>query len=133
MGNNLLLTEEQKTWMETRILTLNLRPKLALIRHKSNWFRQVNFDIAVSKFFEMLIYATISANTLLMTIKWPGMSTHSERIIETVNYIFTCLFICEAAIKLTAFGTQYFRDSWNVFDFFIVTISVLFIALKELF
>ena len=68
-----------------------------------------------------------------MTVKWLEMSTYAERIVETINYFFSIIFVLEAAIKLIAFGSRYFKDSWNVFDFFIVTSSVLFIILKELF
>ena len=65
-------------------------------------------------------------------MKWHGMSTN-ERIMETINYVFTTIFVLEAVIKLLAFGGNYFKDSWNVFDFFIVTSSVVFIIIKELF
>ena len=61
------------------------------------------------------------------------MTLHTETTIETINYIFTGIFVFEAAVKLIAFGSQYFYDSWNVFDFFIASISVLFIAIKQLF
>ena len=68
-----------------------------------------------------------------MAINWPGMSQKSEDITETINYFFSAIFIVEAVIKLLAFSNRYFRDSWNVFDFFIVTSSVVFIIVKEVF
>ena len=68
-----------------------------------------------------------------MTVRWLEMSAYAEGIMETINYVFTGIFILEAAIKLIAFGDRYFRDSWNVFDFFIVTSSIVFVTIKELF
>lgn len=68
-----------------------------------------------------------------MAFKWLGMSGSEERFVETINYFFTVIFVLEAAVKLIAFEGRYFKDSWNVFDFFIVASSVVFIALKELF
>lgn len=133
MGKNFLLTEEQKQWMDTKLRTLNARPRLAMIRPKTNKFRQFCFDIAVSKTFESFILVIIFLNTISMAFKWLGMSGSEERFVETINYFFTGIFVLEAAVKLIAFEGRYFKDSWNVFDFFIVASSVVFIALKELF
>lgn len=94
--------------------------------------RQLCFDIANNSNFETFVLVIIFLNTLSMTMKWHGMSTN-ERIMETINYVFTTIFVLEAVIKLLAFGGNYFKDSWNVFDFFIVTSSVVFIIIKELF
>lgn len=49
------------------------------------------------------------------------------------NYGFSIIFIFEAIIKLIAFGSRYFRDAWNVFDFVIVVGSLIFTFLKIVF
>lgn len=46
---------------------------------------------------------------------------------ETMNYIFTGIFIVEAIIKLLGLGKNYFKDGWNVFDFIIVVSSIIFL------
>lgn len=48
--------------------------------------------------------------------------------IDIINYVCTAIFILEAIIKLIAFGTDYFRDGWNIFDFVIVVGSIIFIS-----
>jgi hypothetical protein len=43
-----------------------------------------------------------------------------SQVLETVNYIFTSVFILEAGVKMLGQGPrQYFADSWNRFDFLI--------------
>ena len=44
--------------------------------------------------------------------------------------VFTVIFIVEAALKLVGYSTRYFRDKWNVFDFSIVIVSLIFISLE---
>lgn len=39
------------------------------------------------------------------------------------------MFIIEASLKLTAFGSSYFENGWNKFDFFVVTASILDISM----
>jgi uncharacterized protein YebE (UPF0316 family) len=55
------------------------------------------------------------------------MSDSDVYTIECINYVFVGIFILEAAIKLIAYGYRYFKESWNVFDFVILMISIIFI------
>lgn len=50
-------------------------------------------------------------------------------IVEAVNFVFTIIFCLEALVKIIGFGTRYFYDGWNVFDFAIVLGSILFASL----
>ena len=50
--------------------------------------------------------------------------------IESTNWIFTIIFISEATLKLIAYGRKYFNNSWNQFDFFVVTASIFDILLS---
>ena len=40
------------------------------------------------------------------------------------NYVFAIIFLIEACLKAVAFGSSYFRNAWNKFDFFVVSASV---------
>lgn len=55
-----------------------------------------------------------------------------DKSLKYVNYIFTSVFVMEAAIKIVGLRWHYFRRAWNVFDFVIVFISVLSIILELL-
>jgi hypothetical protein len=75
--------------------------------------------------------AVILLNTMTLAIQWPTMTKSEEYTLECVNYIFVAIFIIEAIIKLLGFGFRYFKDNWNRFDFFIITISVVFIIAEK--
>lgn len=47
-----------------------------------------------------------------------------------MNYAFTSVFVCEATLKLIAFGLTYFKNSWNLFDFCIVMASLVDISMN---
>lgn len=67
------------------------------------------------------------------------MALESENMTETEHiwltssgYIFTLLFIMEALMKIVAYGDTYFLNSWNKFDFIVVTSSIFDILIKML-
>ena len=64
-----------------------------------------------------------------MAIMYEGSGTTVQSFIELTNYIFTTIFIIEAALKIFVFGWAYFKTSWNKFDFFVVISSILDIIL----
>lgn len=45
--------------------------------------------------------------------------------LDTIDHVFVLIFLIEAIVKLKALGVKkYFKDNWNIFDFFIVVISL---------
>ncbi len=49
-------------------------------------------------------------------------------IFKTINLLFQAFFVLEIALRLAAHGSRpgrFFSDGWNVFDFIIVTVSLL--------
>lgn len=48
------------------------------------------------------------------------------------NYFFTAIFAVESFVKLAAMSPRYFfADSWNVFDFFIVVLSLVELLFED--
>lgn len=45
--------------------------------------------------------------------------------IYCLNIVFLVLFAIEALMKIIAQGKMYFQESFNVFDLFIITLSLL--------
>jgi hypothetical protein len=64
-----------------------------------------------------------------MGVYQDGQKEKVTKIIESTNWFFTSIFITEASLKLVAYGKKYFNNSWNKFDFFVVTSSILDIML----
>jgi len=50
-------------------------------------------------------------------------------LLEYANYLFTFIFIVEAALKLFTYRLDYFKTAWNKFDFFVCCASLLDIAM----
>ena len=131
LGNNFLLSEEQKRWIETKLLVTRVQPKRVNIRPQ-NRLRGLMFDISEHKYFEAFILTCISLNAILMTIRYVGMPNQLIDIIRDINYVFTGIFFIEMIIRLLAYGKNYFRDYWYIFDFVIVlgSIAMVFVSLN---
>ena len=65
-----------------------------------------------------------------MALVWFDEPQGLEPVIEIVNYIFMTIFTMEAIIKIIALKKLYFDDSWNRFDFTIVGLTLIMLALK---
>ncbi len=55
-----------------------------------------------------------------------------SRVLDQFNLVFVGIFSLEATLKICAQPSEYFRSSWNRFDFFIVAGSLIGIALELL-
>jgi hypothetical protein len=58
------------------------------------------------------------------------MNQDLKNAFQIINYVFMVIFTLEAIFKLIAMGKLYFRDSWNVFDFVVVVLSILVMAIS---
>lgn len=67
-----------------------------------------------------------------MALDQPGQSDRMTRILTTGNYVFTGIFTAEAILKIIAMApAKYLKDSWNVFDLVIVTLSLVELGLAN--
>ncbi|KAK3700089.1 hypothetical protein QZH41_015046, partial [Actinostola sp. cb2023] len=81
--------------------------------------------------FEYTIMTLIALNTIILMMKFHGETETYRFYLNLFNTIFTFMFTAEALLKLVAFRTNYFRDSWNVFDFVVVLGSLLDFILEH--
>ena len=72
----------------------------------------------------------IIANIVVMTAGNDDIPIATSNTLTTLNTIFSYIFICELILKLMAYGKDYFLSGWNIFDFFVVSASVLDIILQ---
>ena len=64
--------------------------------------------------------------------KWYRQNDHLYQATEILNYIFTIVFVGEAAIRLLGIGFRnYFKDSWNIFDLLVAVGSVLGVIITQ--
>lgn len=64
-----------------------------------------------------------------MAIIYQGASKEYVNILEIINICFTSIFMLECVIKIVGMGPDYFKHSWNRFDFIVVIASILDILL----
>eukprot|EP01043_Picozoa_sp_COSAG02_P047092 COSAG02_NODE_4477_length_5322_cov_8.823090_2_plen_1152_part_00 len=123
------LTKDQMQWLSIMRHLQHVRPEKK--REPARADREAAFKIASSPKFDTFIMCTIMVNCVVMGMKTHGESEAMADFQEGVNLICTIIFTAEAVIKIFAFGfSEYFRDSWNRFDFFVVAGSWVDILLR---
>jgi voltage-gated sodium channel type II alpha len=88
--------------------------------------------IIMDAFVDLFITICIILNTLCMALDQPGQSEKMTRILTTCNYIFTSIFTVESVLKIIALTpAKFVKNGWNVFDFLIVTVSLIELCLAN--
>ncbi|XP_018568926.1 sodium channel protein para isoform X1 [Anoplophora glabripennis] len=87
--------------------------------------------IVFDPFVELFITLCIVVNTLFMALDHHKMDHDLEKALKSGNYFFTATFMIEATMKLVAMSPKYyFQEGWNIFDFIIVTLSLVELGLE---
>ena len=85
--------------------------------------------IVDSKWFQRSIIVLILINGIAVGLETSSViNTEHAVLLAWVNRVILWIFVVEIALKFTAVWprlSSYFRDGWNVFDFLIVTASLL--------
>lgn len=74
--------------------------------------------------------ACIVLNIVQMSLDMEGMTTFHIMMLEITGYLFTLVFFIEATLKLIAYQKTYFKNSWNKFDFMVVSFSLFDLVIK---
>eukprot|EP01064_Diplonema_japonicum_P029541 TRINITY_DN4809_c0_g1_i1.p1 TRINITY_DN4809_c0_g1~~TRINITY_DN4809_c0_g1_i1.p1 ORF type:complete len:1504 (+),score=269.06 TRINITY_DN4809_c0_g1_i1:171-4682(+) len=128
MEGRALLSPEQERWIEMQRLLLTFRP-IVIMPESKRGLRWVTSSIARSKEFETAVLSVIVINVLIMAV-----DHHDSNWVDVLNYLdMACssFFILEAIIKLHAWRTAYFRDTWNRFDFILVIFAMASLTLSS--
>ncbi|KAI4822676.1 hypothetical protein KUCAC02_008208, partial [Chaenocephalus aceratus] len=89
--------------------------------------------LCTSHYLDLFITFIICINVFTMSIEHYNQPKYLEEVLKYCNYVFTCIFVVEALLKLSAFGIhRFFKDRWNQLDIAIVALSIVGIALEEL-
>nr|XP_046908927.1 voltage-dependent calcium channel type A subunit alpha-1-like isoform X13 [Dermatophagoides farinae] len=89
--------------------------------------------VVVSTAFEYFIMVLIVLNTILLMMKYHQADIYYTDALTYTNEIFTFLFLVECILKMIALGCKnFFKDSWNTFDFITVCGSVVDALVMEI-
>lgn len=92
------------------------------------------WHFVVSPLFEYTVLTMIALNTIVLMMKHHDPRPEGyDDVLKYLNTVFTVIFSVECVLKILAFGIMnYFRDTWNIFDFITVLGSIAEIAVDKL-
>ncbi|XP_068804849.1 sodium channel protein type 2 subunit alpha isoform X3 [Struthio camelus] len=91
----------------------------------------VNF-IVMDPFVELAVTVCIILNTLFMAMEHYPMTENFSNLLKIGNQVFTGIFAAEMILKIIAMDPfYYFQVGWNIFDSFIVTLSLVELFLSN--
>jgi voltage-gated sodium channel len=78
------------------------------------------------KRFQQFIIWVIVLNAATLGLETsPEVATNFSGLLHVADRAMLTIFVIEVSLRLFAFGWRFFTDSWNVFDFIVVGISLL--------
>ncbi|XP_006867095.1 PREDICTED: sodium channel protein type 1 subunit alpha [Chrysochloris asiatica] len=88
--------------------------------------------IVMDPFVDLAITICIVLNTLFMAMEHYPMTPHFNHVLTVGNLVFTGIFTAEMFLKIIAMDPYYyFQEGWNIFDGFIVTLSLVELGLAD--
>jgi voltage-gated sodium channel len=85
--------------------------------------------IVESRWFQTFITSFILFAGVVVGVEtYPGLVVRHRELLHAVDLVILWVFFAEVVLKMVAEGSRfhrYFRDPWNVFDFFVVAASFL--------
>jgi hypothetical protein len=126
-GDEILLTDAQKAWIEAQKSFLKRKYFFGLTDlHKQPVMRRKIYFFVSTSSFDNFIMSCIILNTVTMGMKiFPSPSPEYKDALKACNYIFAFVFTSECVLKLYALQGNYFKDAWNKFDFLCVVASLV--------
>lgn len=100
----------------------------------SNGLRRIVHRIVSHKAFEIGVIGIVLCSSVCLALESADLDPHSKlrRVIDISDAIFVILFAIEAGMKILAWGflfngsESYLRDRWNLLDFAILLMGIVF-------
>lgn len=127
-ARGIFMSETQQRYVDTLQRMMRQKPQ-RFVEPPSNRFRRACFVLANQAKLEVGVMIVIGLNMITFMFDHYQMS---DRWIEAqfwLNIIFTVIYTLEAVLKIVGWGKAYFRSGWNWFDFLIVLVSWVGVAL----
>ncbi|XP_074507600.1 voltage-dependent R-type calcium channel subunit alpha-1E-like isoform X4 [Sebastes fasciatus] len=101
--------------------TVSAKPMTRYMPQNRQTFQYRLWHFVASPSFEYTVLIMIALNTVVLMMKYHSAPTAYDMVLKHLNSAFTVLFSMECILKIMAFGlVNYFRDTWNIFDFITV-------------
>ncbi|KAJ8357764.1 hypothetical protein SKAU_G00205580 [Synaphobranchus kaupii] len=104
---------------------ISAKPLTRYMPQNRQTFQYRLWHFVVSPSFEYTVLTMIALNTVVLMMKYYLAPAAYDTVLKHLNTAFTVLFSLECILKIFAFGfLNYFRDTWNIFDFITVLGSI---------
>uniref|UniRef100_A0A8C9KLN0 Sodium channel protein n=1 Tax=Panthera tigris altaica TaxID=74533 RepID=A0A8C9KLN0_PANTA len=130
-GQDIFMTEEQKKYYNAMKKLGSKKPQKPIPR-PLNKYQGFLFDIVTKQAFDVTIMFLICLNMVTMMVETDDQSPEKVNILAKINLLFVAIFTGECIIKMAALRHYYFTNSWNIFDFVVVILSIVGTVLSEL-
>ncbi|KAG1669527.1 Sodium channel protein para [Nymphon striatum] len=127
----MFMTDDQKKYYSAMKKMGSKKPVKAIPRPKFK-LQSLLFDLTTNTKFDMFIMLFIGLNMVMMAMDHYRPSQEFIFVINKLNVFFVAIFTAECVLKMFALRFYYFKEPWNVFDFVIVVLSILGLAMKEI-
>uniref|UniRef100_A0A8C0ZPE5 Sodium channel protein n=1 Tax=Castor canadensis TaxID=51338 RepID=A0A8C0ZPE5_CASCN len=124
-------SQRQRAMSIASILT-NTVEELEESRQKCPPLKHIVNLVVMDPFVDLAITICIVLNTLFMAMEHYPMTVHFNNVLAVGNLVFTGIFTAEMFLKIIAMDPYYyFQEGWNIFDGFIVTLSLVELGLAN--
>ncbi|KAI5610402.1 voltage-dependent R-type calcium channel subunit alpha-1E isoform X6, partial [Silurus asotus] len=111
---------------------ISAKPLTRYMPQNRHTFQYRLWHFVVSPSFEYTVLTMITLNTIVLMMKYYSAPPVYDAVLKHLNTAFTVLFSVECVLKILAFGfVNYFRDTWNIFDFITVLGSITEIVVDQ--
>uniref|UniRef100_A0A3P9HKR1 Calcium channel, voltage-dependent, R type, alpha 1E subunit b n=1 Tax=Oryzias latipes TaxID=8090 RepID=A0A3P9HKR1_ORYLA len=112
---------------------ISAKPMTRYMPQNRQTFQYRLWHFVASPSFEYTVLVMIALNTVVLMMKYHSAPTAYDTVLKHLNTAFTVLFSMECILKIMAFGfVNYFRDTWNIFDFITVLGSITEISVNTI-
>ncbi|XP_059795392.1 sodium channel protein type 5 subunit alpha [Balaenoptera ricei] len=130
-GQDIFMTEEQKKYYNAMKKLGSKKPQKPIPR-PLNKYQGFIFDIVTKQAFDVTIMFLICLNMVTMMVETDDQSPEKVNILTKINLLFVAIFTGECIIKMAALRHYYFTNSWNIFDFVVVILSIVGTVLSDI-
>ncbi|KAK2489537.1 hypothetical protein MC885_010556, partial [Smutsia gigantea] len=90
------------------------------------------YDCVTNQVFDIAIMILICLNMVTMMVETDDQSQFKVDVLYNINTVFIAIFTGECVLKMLALRQYYFTVGWNIFDFVVVILSIVGLALSDL-
>ncbi|XP_060058538.1 sodium channel protein type 4 subunit alpha isoform X3 [Erinaceus europaeus] len=130
-GKDIFMTEEQKKYYNAMKKLGSKKPQKPIPRPQ-NKIQGLVYDFVMKQAFDITIMILICLNMVTMMVETDDQSDLKVDVLYYINMVFIIIFTGECVLKMFALRQYYFTVGWNIFDFVVVILSIVGLALSDL-